>query len=131
MSLGHLENGLNRREYFLDQVCMLKLIKEGRLRPKPVHRTKIHVANLLKQLRLSWFPKTLPRYSVCTYHMTYIKYDILIKTDNSVFPSKAPSSDCRNSLAVFASHSLSEPPSFSRGKGQKSIRRKIHYCANT
>lgn len=55
-----------------------------------MYRTEIHTVNLPKQLSLSWFLKVLPRYFVCTCHMTYIRHHILIKTDTSVFPGKAP-----------------------------------------
>lgn len=69
---------------------MLELLRWERFRPRQVYRTEIHTVNLPKQLSLSWFLKVLPRYFVCTCHMTHIRHHILIKTDTSVFPGKAP-----------------------------------------
>lgn len=80
---------------------MLELLRWERFRPRLVYRTEIHAVNLLKQLSLPWFLKVLPRYFVCTCHMTYIRHHILIKTDTSVFPGKAPILRLQERLSCF------------------------------
>ena len=80
---------------------MLELLRQERFRPRQAYRTEIHAVNLLKQLSLSWFLKVLPRYFVWTCHMTYIRHHILIKTDTSVFPGKAPILRLQEQLSCF------------------------------
>lgn len=80
---------------------MLELPRQERFRPRQVYGTEIHPVNLLKQLSLSWFLKVLPRYFVCTCHMTRIRHRSLIKTDTSVFPGKAPILRLQEQLSCF------------------------------
>lgn len=96
---------------------MLELLRWERFRPRQVYRTEIHTVNLPKQLSLSWFLKVLPRYFVCTCHMTCIRHHILIKTDTSVFPGKAPILRLQERLSCSVHVAAAWASSLLKGKG--------------
>lgn len=100
---------------------MLELLRWERFRPRQVYRTEIHPVNLPKQLSLSWFLKVLPRYFVCTCHMTYIRHHILIKTDTSVFPGKAAMLRLQERLSCSVHVTAAWASSLLKGKGGDSL----------
>lgn len=100
---------------------MLELLRWERFRPRQVHRTEIHTVNLPKQLSLSWFLKVLPRYFVCTCHMTYIRHHILIKTDTSVFPGKALILRLQEKLSCSLHTTAASASSLLKGKGGRGL----------